>query len=357
MSTANRYEARFVLAGFPTVIRPVFWLVIAMLGFPASLDKVGVVSLLLWVALACLAILIHELGHALAVRRFGGRANIELYAGGGLTHYSAGDWITRGRSIAISLSGPAAGFVAGGVGYLIEQAAGPDPGWVLGMALSFWFWINIAWGCFNLLPVLPLDGGHVAEDLLGWRTARLVSLVVGTGVAILGLFLGWWWVALILAWSVGKSYSELYGQTWFGGGTLRRPKRKDGPKPSKRAAKAQGGPLDEATIDTLYAQLEGSTEPSRETDAAMVEQLYDAGRFEAAAAVASGAFERFRRPIDAYNAAACFARAGKPEAGLTWLEKAIEAGYNDLKHIGSDPDLESVRALDGYPDVRRRLLN
>ena len=54
-------------------------------------------------------------------------------------------------------------------------------------------WFNLVWGIFNLMPIVPLDGGHVVEHVLGLklrpraaaRIASLVSLVAC--VAVLGL--------------------------------------------------------------------------------------------------------------------------------------------------------------------------
>jgi Zn-dependent protease len=52
-------------------------------------------------------------------------------------------------------------------------------------------WINLWWGLVNLLPVLPLDGGRIAEAILvrvrhrdGQRLAILLSAVVSGGVAL-----------------------------------------------------------------------------------------------------------------------------------------------------------------------------
>ncbi|MEO7095506.1 MAG: hypothetical protein ABI175_19780, partial [Polyangiales bacterium] len=43
------------------------------------------------------------------------------------------------------------------------------------------------WGIMNLMPVMPLDGGHVLRDLLGPKNAlaaALISACVGLGIAI-----------------------------------------------------------------------------------------------------------------------------------------------------------------------------
>jgi hypothetical protein len=56
-------------------------------------------------------------------------------------------------------------------------------------ALEDMIWINAIWGVFNLLPILPLDGGHVAADLFGLRSAQVLSIAGAVGLGLLGLYL------------------------------------------------------------------------------------------------------------------------------------------------------------------------
>ena len=41
----------------------------------------------------------------------------------------------------------------------------------LGPVLYYLQWVSIWWAVFNLLPIRPLDGGHVAEELAGFENA------------------------------------------------------------------------------------------------------------------------------------------------------------------------------------------
>lgn len=83
--------------------------------------------------------------------------------------------------------------------------------------------------------------------------------------------------------------------------------------------------------------------------------LFRAGAFDPAAELAALLFDRFAEAEDAYNAACSHARAGRAEEALSWLERAIDAGYSDLAHLEADEDLASVRALEGFGSVRERL--
>ena len=55
-------------------------------------------------------------------------------------------------------------------------------------------YVNIWWGILNLLPILPLDGGHITNEVLNICHPRgalqitlWVSLIVATGMAAMGL--------------------------------------------------------------------------------------------------------------------------------------------------------------------------
>lgn len=60
------------------------------------------------------------------------------------------------------------------------------------------------------------------------------------------------------------------------------------------------------------------------------------------------------RPMDGvahYNLACSLALLGHNEEALAELWQAFEVGYDDVVHLESDPDLESLRELPGYQDL------
>lgn len=144
----------------------------ALLGWRA--DPVDVA---IWVAVCFVSILVHEMGHALVIARFGGTPRVLLYPGGGLT---SGDRSrTQGRRILVSLAGPGAGFVFAGLVLALARLHPPQ-----GMQASVYrdlMWVNVSWGLFNLVPMLPLDGGNAFQSLIALRwpaRARVVAEVV-----------------------------------------------------------------------------------------------------------------------------------------------------------------------------------
>ncbi|MCP3104632.1 hypothetical protein LZ198_37790 [Myxococcus sp. K15C18031901] len=62
-----------------------------------------------------------------------------------------------------------------------------------------------------------------------------------------------------------------------------------------------------------------------------------------------------RQASVAYNAACAASVAMEREEALGWLERAVDAGFDDLRHLQGDPDLANVRMLPGYAGIVERL--
>jgi tetratricopeptide (TPR) repeat protein len=95
---------------------------------------------------------------------------------------------------------------------------------------------------------------------------------------------------------------------------------------------------------------EGPYEPSPWEDFFAAERHRAAGDYETYAAELAGALERRPdHPATLYNVACAEALAGRPEAALEHLRRALELrpDLGELAH--SDEDLSSVRALPGWP--------
>ncbi len=184
---------RLRLAGVPVLVRPGFWAACAVLGGDRLLRPH---LLLVWVGVVFASVLLHELGHAWVLRRLGHRPTVELNVWGGQT--AAPHGLGSTAEILVSVAGPLAGLVVG-LPLLIVRLILPGlvelP--VLGTLLSDLVWVNVGWSLLNLLPVLPLDGGHVLRALLrragtmgSARRAHHVSIAVGALVALAALLLG-----------------------------------------------------------------------------------------------------------------------------------------------------------------------
>ncbi|HQV95560.1 MAG TPA: site-2 protease family protein, partial [Anaerolineales bacterium] len=90
--------------------------------------------------------------------------------------------------------------------------------------LTMMLWVNVFWGLINLLPVFPLDGGHVARNILllydpvgGVRKSLWLSVIVGGLMALAGFVLfRSVYTALLFGLLAFQSYQAL--QSRFGGG-------------------------------------------------------------------------------------------------------------------------------------------
>ena len=199
------YDLNFSLLGIPVRVHPLFWLVTVLLGYQSG----DAASVLTWIIAVFVSILVHELGHAVAMRAYGFQPWITLYGLGGLTSYdqsygsrSAGSG-SLGQ-ILISVAGPVAGFLLAAVLVLGLVLAGHGGGIImvgpwgwpimpyliafpnerLADLLNDIFYISVLWGVVNLLPIYPLDGGQIAREILlklsprdGIRQSLLLSIV------------------------------------------------------------------------------------------------------------------------------------------------------------------------------------
>ena len=51
------------------------------------------------------------------------------------------------------------------------------------------------------------------------------------------------------------------------------------------------------------------------------------------------------------NAAFCLARLNRIDDAFTWLRKSVVAGWRDVEHLETDPDLEALHADARWPAV------
>jgi len=171
------------LFGFPVPLDLSCVIIMGVLGYRPG---VTVTEIVLWLLITPLAVLSHELGHAVLARAAGAAPQIALAGFGGVTTYTPPRELSRGRSLGISLAGPAVGLVLGFILLGVNRTVGTDlasDSWQH-IALVYGVWTCLGWSLFNLLPVLPLDGGQAMRELLPGspevrlRRAAGVSIVV-----------------------------------------------------------------------------------------------------------------------------------------------------------------------------------
>lgn len=212
---------RFQIFGFPVAVHWAFWLITALLGGAAEASSPeGLKDVLIWVAVAFVSILWHELGHAFVMRHFGDRrVAILLYGGGGLA--MGNNFRTRTEQILISLAGPAAG-LALGLTVMALATAFPPTHYYIAVIVRDILRINIAWSIVNLLPIIPLDGGRLSEAVLAnkGRLSLYISLICAIAVAVFGFTVtGSIFMGLMFAAMAVDNWRALKGQEptgWMG---------------------------------------------------------------------------------------------------------------------------------------------
>lgn len=146
---------------------------------------------LLAVVLLFASVFAHELSHGLAGRALGRPPlSYTLTIWGGATSFR-GSESRAGTQALIALAGPATNLVLAGAAWALLAVA--PASW--GLTLASVAWMNMALGLFNLLPGLPMDGGHVVQAV-AWKvtgsreTAMLVAAWSGMAIAVAVLAAG-----------------------------------------------------------------------------------------------------------------------------------------------------------------------
>jgi Zn-dependent protease len=195
---------RFRLFGFPIYVSPTF----LILGVFLLDSPIGAQGILSFVGAAFASVIIHELGHAFAVRQTGGVVQqITLHGLGGATSWvDPHGRINWSRKILIAAAGAGLGFVVAGVLYLMVRAgllgqtasrviispfhvalgtAANEGSWGV-FFLGAFIYVTIAWGLINWLPIGGLDGWHILSELLEkWipNRGRMLAAIIGVLVA------------------------------------------------------------------------------------------------------------------------------------------------------------------------------
>jgi len=231
-------DLHFSLLGYPVRINPWFWLVAVFL----SDWHAEPMYVILWVVAMVLCILLHEMGHAVVMQTYGYSPSIVLYSFGGLAIPHPGRHGVRrpgpwGQML-ISIAGPASGFIlaavlASGLYFLggypfafffhVVPVVFVDNRY-LGAFLNSVLEISVLWGLLNLLPVYPLDGGQIAQEIFvlthpqdAMRQSLILSVIVGGMMGVIAL-VQWQdiYLAVFFLWLTYSNYTTL--QSYRGGG-------------------------------------------------------------------------------------------------------------------------------------------
>lgn len=250
----TQFDLNFSLAGIPVRVTPFFWVIAFALGYSDGQP----IWLLMWIGAMFISILLHEMGHSFAFRRFGIDSHIVLYHFGGLaipsstfssySRFSNTGSLSPKQQIFISAAGPGVQLVLAAMIYAAVRLSSyslftglpflpremiwgefgelpliPDEN--LRIALEIFFIINVYWALLNLLPVYPLDGGKIARELFsmhsphaGIKNSLILSIATCAAIAIYAFSKEQPFLGIMFAFLGFSSFQALQAHTGGGGG-------------------------------------------------------------------------------------------------------------------------------------------
>jgi len=197
------------VAGIPIRIHITFLLILLWVGYSATRQGQDVFLSLLVLFLLFTCVVLHELGHALAAKRFGVETlEIVLYPIGGVARLKS---MPSGKAeLLIAIAGPA-------VNLLIIVLLLPAAVFFVGLALFqgdlfrmsglagivvFLIKINGILLAFNLIPAFPMDGGRILRSaltlLMPEDRATNIAAGIGQAIAVLFAVVGLFWNPILL---------------------------------------------------------------------------------------------------------------------------------------------------------------
>ena len=154
----------FDFQGTPVTVSIWFLLLLPLTGFNINLF----IS-------AFIAILVHEMAHAFVANRYNYRVygiNVGLFSGSA----SIDSNMAQRDSIPITAAGPISNLLLFGIATLAQN-------FIVNDFITMFASINLILFIFNILPIYPMDGGHILKDFLmlnmrdRWKGARIAAIV------------------------------------------------------------------------------------------------------------------------------------------------------------------------------------
>lgn len=152
-----------------------------------------------------LLLLVHELGHSLAAKWFGLKVSAPVFipffgAGVVLKDLPPNAWIES----VVGFGGPLLGTIGGLLAFAIGMVTGNPLYFALASSA---FLLNV----FNLVPIMPLDGGHIVTAISPWLW--IVGFVMVVPYLLLNLSVGGVYILLLVALSLPRAYRLFKGRS------------------------------------------------------------------------------------------------------------------------------------------------
>lgn len=311
-------DSTFSFLGFPTSVRPGFWVFLFLLAFlyPFPLG--------IWVAGAvALFTLLHEFGHAWMARRADCVASISLDFMVAYASYRPTRPLSWRERAAIALAGP---LVQVATAHLVLVALGANPfsrsDIIASDATVAVWWAGIALGVINLVPVLPLDGGAIVASIAeaisptaGRTWVLRLSLVLTAITASIAVASGWIGLVPLLVFMLFMQYQMLVAP---------------------------------ARIHRLLSL--GSIEPTGEPDVDLivVEALLSDHQPDRALTFAAASYRSCPAAATAVAAARAAMATGDHDKAVVWLRVA------ERSEVDAGESIDAIKLTDDFAPLRER---
>lgn len=204
---------QFQVLGIPVTVS--LWHVLTLLFFFQSYFRISPAFGMAMLAVASLSVFLHEMGHGLVSAAFRLQPSIVLTGFGGFCRHQPARRPLH--DFLITAAGPGMNFAIAGAAWLLTSALPGDESLLTNVAAQA-ARLNVFWGLYNLLPILPLDGGSLMrtglrrfmkKPLSADRWAHRVSLGVSVLVALLFLQMGFIFGVIFMAFGAFENWRAM----------------------------------------------------------------------------------------------------------------------------------------------------
>ena len=202
------------------------------------------------------SVLVHEMFHSMAFRRYGSESHIVIRLFGGYSAPHRPHALGHQEWMIVSAAGPLGALVTLGIPALLLRNLDTFAYGHLGYAMNVLVWINVYWGIANLLPIWPLDGGrllyHGSEG--NWELTKFATIVFSAVAGVVLYSIGYPFamtLAIFNAWRVWTQGAP--GRSGLGDDRIRRAVREaKRHAPSKTKTRGEAG---HQALNLVYREI------------------------------------------------------------------------------------------------------